>query len=169
MGYTSHGGPDVVQQSAQNAQLRQQSAGAREPSAMSKWMWEQSDSQTAVSSDAKVHGRQCSVQPQLCLPLQDTNRGSSMLLTVRGGCSASGVEHMYPEAVPVCLGTLPDHFATTMATAWVNAPVPLNRPDGGANDSNNNDNRLPMYKCACCDNAVVLSGGGVLECSECWS
>ena len=87
---------------------------------------------------------------------------------IGGNRSASGMEQAYLEAVLVRLGELSDHIATPMSAARVNAPVPPDRPDDTADSDDDND-RLPMYKCDLCNDAVVLSGGGVLKCSTCRS
>ena len=38
-----------------------------------------------------------------------------------------------------------------------------------AEDSSSDDDKLPMYACAICDNAIVQGGGGTLGCTTCRS
>ena len=38
-----------------------------------------------------------------------------------------------------------------------------------AEDSSSDDDKLPVYACAICDNAIVLGGGGTLWCTTCRS
>ena len=38
-----------------------------------------------------------------------------------------------------------------------------------AEDSSSDDDKLPVYACAICDNAIVLGGGGTLGCTTCRS